>query len=69
MGKITMVNSPDEEEVETPEMRKWLALLERADRRSWRQFIQGMVALAMGVAIADVLALLLIGFCLFWTIR
>ena len=56
-------------EVETPEMKKMLAVFERMERRSWGQFVQVLVALAVGVAIADVLALVLIGFCLFWTIR
>ena len=64
-----MAESPDEKEDETPEMKKLMAVVDRMDRRSWRQFVQIMVALAVGVAIADVLALLLIGFCLFWVIR
>lgn len=57
------------EEVETPEMKKLMAVVDRMDRRSWRQFVQVLVALALGVAIADIIALLLIGFCLFWVIR
>jgi len=55
---------PETPEVDDPEMKKFLALLERADRRSWRQFVQVLVALAMGVAIADIIALFFFGYFL-----
>ena len=52
-------------DLEDPEMKKLLALWERIDQIYWRRTIRILITLAIGIALADLIAVLLTAFYLF----
>jgi hypothetical protein len=52
-------------DIEDPEMKKLLALWERIDQIYWRRTIRILITLAIGIALADLIAVLLTAFYLF----
>jgi hypothetical protein len=52
-------------DIEDPEMKKLLALWERIDSIYWRRTIRILITLAIGIALADLIAILFIAFYLF----
>jgi hypothetical protein len=52
-------------DLEDPEMKKLLALWERIDQIYWRRTIRILITLAIGIALADIIAVLLTAFYLF----
>jgi hypothetical protein len=60
-----MITKTPPPEVEDPDIKKMLALWERLDRLYWRRTLSILIGLAVGIAVANIIAILLIAFYLF----